>query len=112
VAPASRHVDKLSDEAHTSKGGASLGFVGTLASGSVEIALSWEPNVFLRFGFHTVNPPPHPVDLSDGALPPYGTFEPPIHRPICIWMPDGGTSWPPPPRSQVEIDRSWFKPCP
>jgi hypothetical protein len=102
-----------SEEAHTSHGGASLGFLGTLASGGVDIRLTWEPKVQLGFAFATVNPPPHPVDLSDGALPPYGSLEPPIHRPICIRLPqDGGPSGQPPPRSQAEIDRSRFKPCP
>jgi hypothetical protein len=93
------------------KGGASLGSVGTLASGAVEVALFQGPHVVASFSFRAE---PNPAfELGDLMLPDGGIPHPPIRSPICIWLPkDGGLSWQPPPRTQAEIDRSWFKPCP
>jgi hypothetical protein len=101
---------------HSMKGGASLETVGTLASGAVEVALFQGPHVVASFSFRTDRPDPNLEialgKLRDGGIPRDFLEHPPSSR-ICIWGPkDAGSSWQPPPRTQAEIDRSWFKPCP
>lgn len=101
---------------HNLKGSASLGYVGTLASGAVEVLVFHGPTVVVSFSFRTeVNAASALADISrrDGGMPADFLERPPPPSRICIWMPkDGGPSWQPPARSQAEIDKSWFKPCP
>ncbi len=85
---------------HSRVGGASLDYVGTLASGKVEVELFRGADVVLSFGFWT-DPP---RASWDGAQP----------RRICIHSPvEGGPAWvQPPPHTDAEIARSPFKMCP
>jgi hypothetical protein len=98
------------------RGEATLGYQGTLASGGVLVQVFYGPKVTLGFSFRT------DVSAMKILQDSYSTKDAgvgaPAHVPsarsrICLWMPeDGGFSWQPPPRTQAEIDESWFRPCP
>jgi hypothetical protein len=99
---ARRSLDEWYAGDHQSNAGASLGFVGTLATGSVEIGL-FQDDVVVSFAFAADALPITPWSPAPGGK-----------RRICIHTPvDGGPAWvQPPPYTPEEIARSPFKLCP
>lgn len=99
---ARRSLDDWYAGGHQSNGGASLSFVGTLATGSVEIGL-FQDDVVVSFAFAADAQPITPWSPAPGGK-----------RRICIHTAvEGGPAWvQPPPYTPEEIARSPFKVCP
>jgi hypothetical protein len=99
---ARRSLDEWYAGDHQSEAGASLGFVGTLATGSVDIG-RFQDDVVVTFAFEADAPSITPWTPAPGGK-----------RRICIHTPvEGGPAWiQPPPYTPEEIARSPFKLCP
>jgi hypothetical protein len=85
---------------HDVLGGATIGFVGTLASSGLEVELNCGADIVLKFSFWT-----------DSR---WSSWDGSERRRICIHTPvEGGPDWlQPPPYSDAAIARSPFKLCP